>query len=86
MYKVMLSSRAFKSLKKLEFNIRYRILEKLMILREEAIPREAVKLKGEKDTYRLRIGDYRVLYKVLWKDRVILIFKIEHRRTSYKKL
>ena len=85
MYRVELSRRAFKSLERLEPEIRRRILEKLVVLREEPIPRGAVKLRGEKDVYRLRVGDYRVLYKVLWEEEVVLVFKIEHRRRAYRK-
>ncbi|RLE65839.1 MAG: type II toxin-antitoxin system RelE/ParE family toxin [Thermoprotei archaeon] len=85
MYRVELSKKAFRSLKKLDPRTRLRILEKLMSLREEPIPRSAAKLRGEKHAYRLRVGDYRILYKILWKEETILIFKIEHRRKAYRK-
>ena len=85
MYRVELSSRAFKSLKRLESAIRRRVLEKLVSLRWEPIPRGAMKLKGEKDVYRLRVRDYRILYKVLWDEGVVLVFKIEHRRKAYRR-
>jgi len=84
-YRVELSSKAFKSLKRLEPSVRRRVLEKLVVLKEEPIPRGAVKLRGEKDAYRIRIGDYRILYKVLWEERVIIVFKIEHRRRVYRR-
>ncbi|MCD6369317.1 MAG: type II toxin-antitoxin system RelE/ParE family toxin [Thermoproteales archaeon] len=84
MFRVELSSRAFKALKKLEPRIRHRILKKLEVLKGEPLPRGVVKLRGEKDVYRLRIGDYRVLYKVFWEEKVVLVFKIDHRRTVYK--
>ena len=61
------------------------MLEKLATLTWEPIPPGTVKLRGEKDTYRLRVGEYRILYKVLWKEKVVLIFKIEHRKKAYKK-
>jgi len=61
------------------------MLEKLATLTGELIPPGTVKLKGEKDAYRLRVREYRILYKVLWKERVVLIFKIEHRKKAYKK-
>ena len=51
----------------------------------EPITPGTVKLRGEKDAYRLRVREYRILYKVLWKERVVLIFKIEHRKKAYKK-
>ncbi|RLG53237.1 MAG: type II toxin-antitoxin system RelE/ParE family toxin [Thermoproteota archaeon] len=85
MYRVELSKRAFKSLERLDSEVRCRVLEKLAALREEPIPRGAIKLRGEKDAYRLRIGDYRILYKVLWEERVVLVFKVEHRRRAYRR-
>ena len=42
-----------------------------------------MKLRGEVDVYRVRVGDYRVLYKIIWREKVILIFKIAHRRHVY---
>lgn len=42
-------------------------------------------MRGEKDVYRLRVGDYRVLYKVLWEEGVVLVFNIEHGRRVYRR-
>jgi len=84
-YRVELSRGAFRALKKLDPEDRRRILKKLATLEEEPIPRGAIKLRGEKDAYRLRVGDYRVLYKVLWEEGVVLVFKVEHRRRVYRR-
>ena len=43
---------------------RKRILSKLLLLKENPIPRGALKLRGEVDVYSVKIGDYRVLYKI----------------------
>jgi len=53
-------------------------------LREKPVFRGVVKLRGEKDVYRLRVGDYRVLYKILWEEEVVLVFKVEHRKKAYE--
>lgn len=84
MYRVELSSRAFRALKRLEPETRHRILERLATLREKPVFRGVVKLRGEKDVYRLRVGDYRVLYKILWEEEVVLVFKVEHRKKAYE--
>jgi len=47
-------------------------------------PRGCRKLKGEVDAYRLRVGKIRVLYKILWDEKVIVVFKIEHRERAYQ--
>ena len=42
-------------------------------------------LKGPlKGSYGIRIGDYRVIYDIIEKDNVILVWKIQHRREVYK--
>ena len=43
-----------------------------------------VKVKGEPDLYRIRVGDYRVVYYVWDKDRVVFVAKIGHRREIYR--
>ena len=42
------------------------------------------KLKGKTDTYRLRVGDYRVIYLMIRKDLKIFIQHIKHRKEVYK--
>jgi len=40
------------------------------------------KMKGEKDTWRRRIGSYRIFYEIFQKERIVVVFKIQ-RRTSH---
>ena len=51
-------------------------------------PYDLKPVKGEKtektNTYRLRIGDYRVFYTVYWDDKVIVITDIKPRETAYR--
>jgi len=82
-FRVELSKSAFKLLKNLPLATRKRILSKLLLLKENPIPRGALKLRGEVDVYMVRVGDYRVLYKIIWREKVILIFKIAYRRHVY---
>ena len=86
MYRVELSKRAFRSLKKLDPRTRFRILEKLMSLREKPIPRGAAKLKGEKNAYRLRVGDYRIAFTVNFKENEVAILKIAKRKIFYREI
>ena len=41
------------------------------------------KLRGLKDTYRVRIGDLRLIYEVLWDAREIHILVLEGRESAY---
>jgi len=83
--KVELSRNAKKELLSIPKNIARRIIDELKKLQDIPIPRYAVKIRGEKDVYRIRIGDYRILYKILWGDKVIIVFRISHRRTAYRR-
>ncbi len=41
------------------------------------------KLKGYDETYRIRFGDYRVIYKVQDKELIILLLSVSHRKDAY---
>ena len=57
-------------------------------LEEEPIPSgfDVVKVKRVKNTYRLRIGRYRLTYTVFWKEKRIAVTKLEPGESAYKKL
>jgi mRNA interferase RelE/StbE len=82
-YEVRLSKRANRELASLEQSTRSRIVERLEDLRDEPFPRGVVKLQGREDVYRIRVGDYRVLYEVFRKEGVVLVDKIDHRSGVY---
>jgi mRNA-degrading endonuclease RelE of RelBE toxin-antitoxin system len=86
LFEVAISSRARKSSKKLPENYKRRIVELLLILRENPVPAEYYdikKLKGCTDTYRARIGDLRVIYEVVWDLKKVHVLVIEHRKRAY---
>ena len=61
-----------------------RIIAKLDALVEDARPIGAVKLKGEEDVWRLRIGDYRIVYSIADEKLTILVLRIGHRKDIYR--
>ncbi len=77
MYKIIWSASAEKELRKLEHGVARRIYSKVGSLSADPY-RNAIKLIGEKG-YRIRIGDYRVLYDVDSKTVSILILKVGNR-------
>jgi len=60
-----------------------RILNKLEALRNDPKPAGCVKLSGS-EYYRIRQGDYRIIYEVQGKVLIIVLIKIGHRREVYK--
>jgi len=74
-----------KFLRKQDKNVIKRILDKIdEILPENPVPHNAISLIGQHSCFRIRIGDYRVLYKVDYKLNKIIIFKIDKRGRAYK--
>jgi len=86
LFEVIAASKARKSAKKLPENYRRRIVEFLLILRENPVPAEyydVKKLKGFTDTYRARIGDLRVIYEILWDLKKVHVLVVKRRERAY---
>jgi len=85
-YSVELSQRARKFLGKLEENISGRIEEKLRKLGKTPVPSDSKFICRDKNdkVFRYRIGDYRALYKLKDKEKVVLVTKIDKRPRVYK--
>jgi mRNA interferase RelE/StbE len=86
LFQVIVSHRARKSIKKLPDHYKRRIIELLLIFRENPVPAEyydVKKLKGYTDIYRARIGDVRVIYEVLWGLKRVHVLLIKRRERAY---
>lgn len=78
--------KAIKFLEKLEEVTKSRIIERIKNLRENSFPKEAIKIQGRKeDLYRIRIGNYRVLYYIDKQSSTIFILKVDKRPRVYRK-
>ena len=80
--RVFLSRKAAKALEETPSQMRRRLEEKISELSLTPYPAGSRRLKGAPNAYRLRVGDYRLLYAMLSKDE-ILVFKIARRETAY---
>ena len=61
-----------------------RIIAEVAKLADEALPHGSEKLTGSDHTYRLRVGDYRVVYEVLRSANVVEIQRVRHRKDVYR--
>jgi mRNA interferase RelE/StbE len=75
-----------KELRKLAKHDRTAIVQKIQNLGSNPLPEGSAKLKGSSDLFRIRHGDYRVIYQLQKKVLLIIIIRIGHRREIYKKL
>ena len=83
-YKIEISRSAEKQLKKLPRRDQQRIVEAVLALADEPVPRGARKLAGYDDVFRIRVGRYRILYSVSSGTLVIIVLKIGHRKDVYR--
>lgn len=83
-YTIRFGTSAGRTLQKLDLSWRVRISRAIDGLAENPFPQGARKLKGEERSYRIRIGDYRVVYDVLQDVVVVLILRIGHRKDVYR--
>ena len=61
-----------------------RIISRLEALQADPRPPTAKKLKGEHATWRVRAGDYRIVYRIEDDRLLILVVKVGHRREVYR--
>lgn len=84
MYEVQLSRHAEKDLRRLPAEIFRRVIQEIRALAENPRPPGCRKLAGSERDYRIRIGEYRVLYEILDDVRQVRIFRVGHRRDVYR--
>ena len=84
-FSVALKTSARKELKALDDVLLERIITKLDELSDEPRPAGCKKLKGAQDLWRIRVGDYRIVYAIDDKSHHIDITRIRHRRDVYER-
>jgi len=85
-YRIEFKPSAIKDLRALPSVVQARILKSIEALKQNPLPKGAVKLTGSQNLYRIRVGEYRVIYAVEHSMKLILIHYIRHRREVYRSL
>lgn len=80
MYNIEWKEHALKNLNALEDSIARRIIKKVDELSENPFSKDIKRLKGSND-FRLRVGDYRVIFSI--EQNIIQILKVGHRKNIY---
>lgn len=85
MFSVELSQKAWNFLEKLDKNLCERIKERLKRLEENPVPSDSKFIGRDNNdkVFRMRIGDYRALYKLKDEQKIVLITKIDKRPRVY---
>jgi len=83
-YTIEFSNSALRDFKALDRGVQRRIAPRIDALGTDPFPSGAKKLQGEPNLFRIRTGDYRIIYRVDGKRVTVLILKIGHRRDVYR--
>ena len=84
MYDLFLEARAERDLKRLDASLRTRILGAVRALAVNPRPPGARKLRGSTNDWRIRVGDYRVIYEIVDWARQVRVMIIRHRGEAYR--
>lgn len=83
-YRVEFTSRAARDLAALPTLTQKRIAARIDALALDPRPSASKKLHGGEDLYRIRVGDYRMIYQVQARIVVVTVIRIGHRRDIYR--
>lgn len=83
-YNALITKSASKELEAVPLKDRQRIVTRIRGLANDPRPSACEKLSGE-DKYRLRQGDYRILYEIIDSDLIVTVVRISDRKDVYRR-
>jgi mRNA interferase RelE/StbE len=83
-YQVLLERSAERDLRRLSAGVHDRMIEAIRALASRPRPPGCRKLAGTKNDWRIRVGDYRVLYEIADAVRIVRVHRVRHRRDVYR--
>ena len=85
MYEVYLERSAENDIKRLPRSAFHRILPQIKSLAEDPRPFGCRKITGSKNDWRIRVGDYRIIYEINEKANAVRVMRVRHRREVYRR-
>ena len=85
-YKVILKPSVEKDLRSLPREVVKRVFRRIEMLKDDPLPRQSLKLSGAEQLYRIRVGDYRIVFGVDKEHLQVTIHHVRHRRDVYRQL
>ena len=85
MHSISISDEAAKQIRRLDKPIRERIRKRIRELAKTPRPAGAQRLRKRPD-WRIRVGDYRIVYRIEDQELVVLVVKVGHRKDVYQGL
>ncbi|MFH1228532.1 MAG: type II toxin-antitoxin system RelE/ParE family toxin [Planctomycetota bacterium] len=84
MYQILIEKHAEKDLQNLPHDLFNTIIKHILALKDNPLPVGVRKIVGSKNDWRIRIGNYRVIYEVDNKAKVVKVFRAKHRKDVYR--
>ena len=84
MYSIGYTTSAQRELRKLDSSVRRRVRAAIDALAEDPRPNGCKKMSGFETLWRIRIGDYRVVYDVIDEQVIVTVVRVAHRREAYR--
>ena len=84
MYEVYLERAAERDLRHLSSEEFHRVIPRIRALSENPRPSGCRKITGSKNDWRIRIGDYRVIYEIDENAKIVRVMRVRHRREVYR--
>lgn len=84
-YRVRFAPRAERDLLSVPSTVLPRLTRKIDALASNPRPAGCQKLAGDEDIYRVRVGDYRILYQIQGRVLLVLVLAVGHRREVYRR-
>ena len=85
LYKIYIKRSLEHDLRKIDRQFIPKILEAIEDLSENPFPVQSRKMKSSESSYRLRLGDYRIIYQVDTENKVVSVYHARHRKDAYKR-
>ncbi|MFB3891964.1 MAG: type II toxin-antitoxin system RelE/ParE family toxin [Phycisphaerae bacterium] len=85
-YQVLFQPSAARQLSKLPRDVRRRLVAKAESLADDPRPYGCERITGMEDTYRVRVGDYRIVYQVRDDRLLVLVIRVGDRKEVYRRL
>jgi mRNA interferase RelE/StbE len=83
-YTVQFKPIAVRQLEKLPHEVQTRLAARILALRDDPFPAGCKKMAAIADTWRIRVGDYRIVYQVHRGILLVLVLTIGHRKDVYR--
>lgn len=83
-YRITLAPAATRQLRKFDPQVRRRIQAALELLSSDPRPPAATRLVGGAGEWRVRTGDYRIVYEIKDDELIVLVLRVGHRRDIYR--